>query len=160
MKTKMSIDKVLDKYVIVVDGDEEKVVYDVDDSRIFSVHITGCGRGARNAVLSRKTFKTVEEADKDIKYLNTCHWTYKFKAIKVSDLKGISEKGWNILVDDIEDYNWDVDFEKEMKAKRDKEEKAKYLELKKKATDLIGCGLIYSIDENEEDNYVLIRVYK
>ena len=53
----MKIDNLLDKYLIVVDGNENKIVYDVDDSRIFSVHITGCGRGARNAVLSKKLLK-------------------------------------------------------------------------------------------------------
>ena len=57
MKTKIKLKSILDKYIIVVDGDEKKVVYDVDDSSIFSVSITGCGRGARNAVLSKKTFK-------------------------------------------------------------------------------------------------------
>ena len=50
MEEKIMIESILDKYIIVVDGDEQKVVYDIDDSSIFSVSITGCGRGARNAV--------------------------------------------------------------------------------------------------------------
>jgi hypothetical protein len=133
MKTKIKLESILDKYIIVVDGDEKKVVYDVDDSSIFSVSITGCGRGARNAVLSRKTFKTLKEAEKGIKYLDTCYWNFKFKAIKVSELKSLSEKGWDILIKDIEGFNWSADFEKEMEAKRAKEEKKRYSELKGKA---------------------------
>ena len=53
----MKITDINNKYIIVV-KDEKKVVYDVDDSSIFSVHITGTKRGARNAVISNKTFKT------------------------------------------------------------------------------------------------------
>ncbi len=78
METKIKLKSILDKYIIVVDGDEKKVVYDVDDSSIFSVSITGCGRGARNAVLSKKTFKTLKDAEKGIKYLDTCYWNFKF----------------------------------------------------------------------------------
>ena len=156
MKTKIKLESILDKYIIVVDGDEKKVVYDVDDSSIFSVSITGCGRGSRNAVLSKKTFKTLKEAEKGIKYLDTCYWNFKFKAIKVSELKSLSEKGWDILIKDIEGFNWADDFKKEMKAKREKEEKGKYLELKNKAIKLVELGYIYSIEE-DENNEIIIR---
>ena len=156
MKTKIKLKSILDKYIIVVDGDEKKVVYDVDDSSIFSVSITGCGRGARNAVLSKKTFKTLKDAEKGIKYLDTCYWNFKFKAIKVSELKELSEKGWDILIKDIESFNWDADFEREMKVKREKEEKEKYLELKNKAIKLIESEYIYSIEE-DDNNVIIIR---
>ena len=156
MKTKIKLESILDKYIIVVDGDEKKVVYNVDDSSIFSVSITGCGRGARNAVLSKKTFKTLKEAKKGIKYLDTCHWNFKYKAIKVSELKGLSEKGWDILIEDIDDFNWDVDFERKMEAERKKEEKKKYLELKNKAIKLIESEYIYSIEE-DDNNVIIIR---
>lgn len=156
MKTKIKLESILDKYIIVVEGDEKKVVYDVDDSSIFSVSITGCGRGARNAVLNKKTFKTLKEAEKGIKYLDTCCWNLKFKAVKVSELKSLSERGWNILIEDIKDFNLDVDFEKEWEAKREKEEKGKYLELKNKAIKLVESGYIYSIEE-DEDNEIIIR---
>ena len=43
---------------------------------------------------------------------------FKFKAIKVSELKSLSEKGWDILIKDIEGFNWDADFEKEMEDER------------------------------------------
>lgn len=156
MKTKIKLESILDKYIIVVEGDEKKVVYDVDDSSIFSVSITGCGRGARNAVLNKKTFKTLKEAEKGIKYLDTCCWNLKFKVVKVSELKSLSERGWNILIEDIKDFNLDVDFEKEWEAKREKEEKGKYLELKNKAIKLVESGYIYSIEE-DEDNEIIIR---
>ena len=156
MKAKIKLESILDKYIIVVDGDEKKVVYDVDDSSIFSVSITGCGRGARNAVLSRKTFKTLKEAEKGIKYLDTCYWNFKFKAIKVSELKGLSDKGWDILIKDIERFNWHADFEKEIEAERKKEEKKKYLELKNNAIKLVESGYIYSIEE-DENNEIIIR---
>ena len=157
MKTKIKLESILDKYIIVVDGDEKKVVYDVDDSSIFSVSITGCGRGARNAVLTKKTFfNTIGHANKGIKYLDTCYWNFKFKAIKVSELKCLSEKGWDILIKDIEDFNWSADFKKEMESKRKKEEKEKYLELKNKAIKLVESGYIYSIEE-DENNEIIIR---
>lgn len=156
MKTKIKLESILDKYIIVVDGDEKKVVYDVDDSSIFSVSITGCGRGARNAVLSKKTFKTLKEAEKGIKYLDTCYWNFKFKAIKVSELKSLSEKGWDILIKDIEGFNWDVDIKREIEAEIRKEESEKYLELKNKAIKLVESGYIYSIEE-DEDNEIIIR---
>ena len=156
MKTKIKLESILDKYIIVVDGDEKKVVYDVDDSSIFSVSITGCGRGARNAVLSKKTFKTLKEAEKGIKYLDTCYWNFKFKAIKVSELKSLSEKGWDILIKDIEGFNWDVDIKREIEAEIRKEEEKKYLELKNKAIELVESGYIYSIEE-DEDNEIIIR---
>lgn len=156
MKTKIKLESILDKYIIVVDGDEKKVVYDVDDSSIFSVSITGCGRGARNAVLSKKTFKTLEEAEKGIKYLDTCYWSFKFKAIKVSELKSLSEKGWDILIKDIKGFNWDVDIKREIEAEREQKEKKKYLELKNKAIKLVESGYIYSIEE-DEDNEIIIR---
>ena len=157
MKTKIKLESILDKYIIVVDGDEKKVVYDVDDSSIFSVSITGCGRGARNAVLSKNTFKTLQEAEKGIKYLDTCYWRLKFKAIKVSELKDLSEKGWDILIKDIEGFNWDADFEREMEVKIEKEEKEKYLELKNKAIKLVESGYIYSIEEEDDNNGIIIR---
>jgi hypothetical protein len=156
MKTKIKLESILDKYIIVVDGDEKKVVYDVDDSSIFSVSITGCGRGARNAVLSKKTFKTLKEAEKGIKYLDTCYWNFKFKAIKVSELKSLSEKGWDILIKDIEGFNWSADFEKEMESERAKEEKKRYSELKGKAINLVESEYIYSIEE-DENNGIIIR---
>ena len=156
MKTKIKLESILDKYIIVVDGDEKKVVYDVDDSSIFSVSITGCGRGARNAVLSKKTFKTLKEAEKGIKYLDTCCWNLKFKAIKVSELKSLSEKGWDILIKDIEDFNWNSDFDRKMEAEREKEEREKYLELKKTAIKLVESGYIYSIEE-DDNNEIIIR---
>lgn len=155
MEEKITIESILDKYIIVVDGDEQKVVYDIDDSRIFSVHITGCGRGARNSVLSRKTFKTLKEAEKGIKYLNTC-WLFKFKAIKVSELKGLSERGWNILIEDIEDFNLDVDFENEIEAEKEEEERERQLKLKREAMKLVESEIIYSI-ETCEDNEIIIR---
>ena len=132
MKTKIKLESILDKYIIVVEGDEKKVVYDVDDSSIFSVSITGCGRGARNAVLSKKTFKTLKEAEKGIKYLDTCLWNFKFKAIKVSELKRLSKKGWDILINDIEDFNWGVDIEREMEAEK-KRRKGKIFRVKKES---------------------------
>jgi uncharacterized membrane protein len=153
---KIELESILDKYIIVVDGDEKKVVYDVDDSSIFSVSITGSGRGARNAVLSKKTFKTFKEAEKGIKYLDTCHWHFKFKAIKVSELKDLSEKGWDILIKDIEGFNWHADFEKKMEAKRQEEERRKYLELKNTAIKLVKSEYIYSIEE-DENNEIIIR---
>jgi len=156
MKTKIKLESILDKYIIVVHGDEKKVVYDVDDSSIFSVSITGCGRGARNAVLNKKTFKTLKEAEKGIKYLDTCYWNLKFKAIKVSELKSLSKKGWDILIKDIEGFNWYADFKRGLEAKREKEEKEKYLELKNKAIKLVESEYIYSIEE-DENNEVIIR---
>ena len=156
MKTKIKLESILDKYIIVVDGDEKKVVYDVDDSSIFSVSITGCGRGARNATLSKNTFKALKEAEKGIKYLDACHWNLKFKAIKVSELKSFSEKGWDILIKDIEGFNWDADFEKEMEVESAKEENKRYLELKNKAIKLVESGYINSI-EDDENSKVIIR---
>lgn len=155
MKSKIKLESILGKYIIVVDGDEKKVVYDVDDSSIFSVSITGRGRGARNAVLTKKTFKSLKDAEKGIKYLDTCFWNYKFKAIKVSELKELSEKGWNILIEDIESFNWDVDFENDCEKKREKEEREKYLELKNKAIKLVEYGYIYSIEEYENDEIII-----
>jgi len=151
---KIKLESILDKYIIVVDGDEKKVVYDIDDSSIFSVSITGCGRGARNAVLSKKTFMSLKKAKKGIKYLNDC-WNFKFKAIKVSELKKLSDRGWNILIDDIKDFNWSADFEKEMEVKRKKEEEEKYSELKNKAAKLIEYGYIIAIEEDENDEIII-----
>ena len=121
MKSKLDINKYLNHYLIVVDGQEEKVVYDIDDSRIFSSKITGCRRGARNAVLTTKTFLTSEQAENGIKYLDSCFWNFKFKTIKVHELEKMSKKGYEILLDDIESFNFDIAFEN----KREKEEKKK-----------------------------------
>lgn len=154
MEEKITIESILDKYIIVVDGDEQKVVYDIDDSSIFSVSITGCGRGARNAVLSKKTFKTLKDAEKGIKYLNTC-WLFKFKAIKVSELKGLSERGWNILIEDIKDFNLGVDFENEMEAEEKEEEMEKQLKLKREAIKLVESKIIYSIETCEDDEIII-----
>lgn len=152
----MKLEKILEKYIIVVEGNEKKIVYDIDDSRIFSVHITGCGRGARNAVLSTKTFKTLNQAEKGIKYLDTCYWNCKFKAIKVSELKSLSEKGWDYLLEDIEYYNFtrkmDKDFEKESR----KESLLKYNELEKEAIELIKNGRIDRITQSEEGVYKIV----
>jgi len=126
----------------------------------FPVSITGCGRGARNAVLSKSTFKTLKEAEKGIKYLDTCYWVYDFKIIKVSELKDISKRGWEILIEDIEEFNRDVDFEKEMEAERSKEAKKNYLELKNKAIDLVNVGYIENIDEDIDENEFIIKISK
>jgi hypothetical protein len=113
---KLELENIKEKFIIVVDGDEKKVVYDLDDSRIFSVHITGCGRGARNAVLSKSTFyNTKKEARTGINYLNTCNWNAKFKSIKVKDLGKHSEIGYKYLLEDIKWFNCDIDFENSMR---------------------------------------------
>lgn len=150
MRNKLKLEKLLNKYIIVVDKDEKKVVYDIDDSRIFSVHITGCGRGARNTVLTNRTFKSLKDTERGIKYLDTCYWTCKFKAVLFSEYKSISETGYNYLIYDINDYNRDIDLEKEIKKERDKKEKAEYLELKNKAINLLNSYHILSIDNNDE----------
>src|SRR5574344_515018 len=156
MSKKLNLDDILDKYIIVVDGDEKKVVYDVDDSRIFSVSITGCGRGARNAVLSEDTFKTLEDAEKGIKYLDTCYWNFKFKAIKVSKLKNLSIKGWNILVEDINHFNMNIDFQNEINCKREEENSRKRLELKMKAISLIETMEISSISTEDGETVITL----
>jgi len=155
----MKIDKLLDKYIIVVDKEEHKIVYDVDDSRIFSVHITGCGRGARNAVLSTKTFKRLRDAEKGIKYLESCHWNCKFKAIKVSELENISKKGWDFLLEDIDDYNFTRKLEKDFEKQSRKESLLKYNELEKEAINLIKEGRVDRIYCSEEGVYKIV-VYK
>ena len=155
----MKIDNLLDKYLIVVDGNENKIVYDVDDSRIFSVHITGCGRGARNAVLSTKTFKTLNQAEKGIKYLDTCYWNCKFKAIKVSELESLSKKGWDYLLEDIEYYNFSRKFDKDFEKESRKESLLKYNELEKEAIELIKDGNIDRIYCEEEGVYKIV-IYK
>lgn len=155
----MKIDKLLDKYIIVVEGQEHKIVYDVDDSRIFSVHITGCGRGARNAVLSTKTFKTLNQAEKGIKYLDTCYWNCKFKAIKVFELENLSKKGWDYLLEDIEDYNFSRRLDKDFEKQSRKESLLKYNELEKEAINLIKEGNIDRIYCSEEGVYEIV-VYK
>ena len=154
MEEKITIESILDKYIIVVDGDEQKVVYDIDDTSIFSISITGIKRGAKFAVLSRGTFKTRKEAEKGIKYLNTC-WLFKFKAIKVSELKGLSERGWNILIEDIEDFNLGVDFENEMEAEEKEAEMEKQLKLKREAIKLVESKIIYSIETCEDDEIII-----
>lgn len=155
----MKIDNLLDKYLIVVDNDEKKIVYDVDDSRIFSVHITGCGRGARNAVLSTKTFKTLKQAEKGIKYLNTCYWNCKFKAIKVSELEKLSKKGWDFLLEDIEDYNFTRKLDKDFERESRKESIRQYSVLEKETFELVKNGVIDRIECEEEGIYNIV-IYK
>lgn len=155
----MKIDNLLDKYLIVVDNDEKKIVYDVDDSRIFSVHITGCGRGARNAVLSTKTFKTLKQAEKGIKYLNTCYWNCKFKAIKVSELEKLSKKGWDFLLEDIEDYNFTRKLDKDFERESRKESIRQYSVLEKETVELVKNGVIDRIECEEEGVYKIV-IYK
>lgn len=152
----IKLESILDKYIIVVDGDESRIVYYVDDSRIFSIHITGSGRGARNAALSKNTFKTLKKAEKGIQYLDTCHFLYKFRAIKVSELKLLSEKGYNFLMEDIEDYNRDIFFEIEEGKKSKKEDNKKYKKLKNTAIDLVKNGSICSIEYNEDNDTIII----
>ena len=158
MKTKIKLKNILDKYIIVVDGDEKKIVYDVDDERIFSVHITGCGRGARNASLNNKTFKTSRNAEKGIKYLDTCYWSFKFKAMKVSELEVLNKAGYEYLISDIDSYNSDVDFYKEMEKERKKESKAEYLKLRNAAIDLVNSNVILSIEELEDEDAISIVI--
>lgn len=150
MEKKININSIQDKYIIVIDGQEHKVVYDVDDSRVFSVHVTGCGRGARNAVLTKNTFKSLKIAQKGCEWMRTC-FSGTFKAIKVSELKAFSEKGYNWLVEDIESYNWDIDWYRE----REKEEKSiakqeqKLLELR--AKDVLSNKHLLEIAETEDE---------
>lgn len=158
MEKELKID--LEKYLIVVEGQEEKVVYDVDDSSIFSSKIVGCGRGARNAVVSKKTFKTLDEANLGIKYLDSC-FRYKFKAIKVSELKKVSRKGWDILVEDVIGYNWSVNFNNNAEKESNRKQKVAYLELRQKAISLVSNNHVYSIEEDsEEEGVVIIRISK
>jgi hypothetical protein len=158
MKAKINIDKIQDRHIIVVHGDEKKVVYDCDDSRIFSVHITGCGRGARNAVLSRKTFMNLKQADKGIKYLDDCFWTCKFRIIKVSELEKISMVGYQYLIEDIKGYNSDIDWSRKMEIESKKEAQREYSEMSAKARNLINDNLIISI--KEEDDVTIIKLSK
>ncbi len=160
MKSKINLKSILDKYIIVVDGSEEKVVYDVDDSRIFSVHVTGCGRGARNAVLTNNTFKSLKQANKGIDYLNACRLNCFFKAVKVSELKGISEKGYNWLIEDIEDNNRDFEFYKEIENKSKEEARENQAILKQNAIELLHESYVFSIEENEEENIIIITINK
>jgi len=155
---KKEIDNIQNTYIIVVDGNEKEIVYDVDDSSIFSVHITGCGRGARNAVLSEDTFKTLENAEKGIEWLDSCHWNHAFKAIKVSELKEISSIGYKYLVDDINSYNDDIGWNNEREKERIEKSEIEYKERKDKALELVKFNPIFSI--NEYDDEITITLLK
>ncbi len=155
MKSKLKLENLLEKYIIVVDKKEERVVYDIDDSRIFSVKITGCGRGARNAVLTKNTFFTsLKKAEKGLTYLNSCGWGCPFKIIKVSDLKELSEKGYNYLLEDIDDYNLDIDFMREIEKESKKEIDTQYKNLLDRAYNLVNCNIVMDVVE-EEKCYVI-----
>lgn len=155
---KIRLELVLDKYLIVVNNDERKIVYDIDDSSIFSSSVIGCKRGARNAVLSHETFKTLDEAEVGLSYLNTCHWSYEFKIIKVSELQKLSEHGWNILLEDINEFNLGIDFETENKYEMEASEKIRYSNLHNNAINIIESGHICSIEE-DDDCVVTIKVF-
>jgi hypothetical protein len=159
MRKKIKLEDILDKYVIVVLGNEKKIVYDVDDSRIFSVHITGCGRGARNASISHSTFKTIEQAKKGIKYLDTCHWTDVFTCLKVSDLRDNFKIGWAYLIQDIANFNDHIDFEEKMERDERMKHAKEAVERHREATRLLACSLVESICENEYGETV-ITLYK
>lgn len=158
MKKKIKLQDIMDKYLIVVLGDAKKIVYDVDDSRIFSVHITGCGRGARNASLNLNTFKTLEQAKKGIRYLDTCHWNHTFTCLKVSELRDNFKIGWAFLIQDIKDFNDHIDFvekmERDERVKRTKEA----IERHREATQILECSLVESISENEYGQ-IIITLY-
>jgi hypothetical protein len=147
---KLKFKEIEKKYIIVVDGDEEKVVYNVDDSSIFSVHVTGVGRGARNASLSNNTFKSLSEVDEDIKYLENS-WTLKFKAIRLDDYEKVSPKGYKNLIMDIEEYALEYSFEKQYQKKLKMERFIELGEDKKRAIELINAAISISVHENEDE---------
>lgn len=147
---KLNVKDLLEKYIIVVDGDEKKVVYDANDSRIFSVHITGCGRGARNAALNSNTFKSMSKAFRDIEYLSFCHFSYKFKILKFSELQNFSTIGFDYLLKDIASYNESIDFKIKNKQERQKQEKENYLKLLNLTKKAIEQENIDSIKEDSE----------
>lgn len=152
MKTKLELSKLLNKYILVVVGEEHKVVYSVDDSRIFSVKITGCGRGARNAALSKNTFFTsLNKAIKACVYMNSLTLNCNFRVIEVEELKSVSKKGYDYLIEDIASFNFEVEANNSYERDKIKKEKQEYINLKNEAMLLLKSNYILSIDY-ESDN--------
>jgi len=135
---KIRLSTIENKYVIVADGN--KIVYDLDDERIFSIHSTGCGRGARFAIFNeRAVFHTLVDTNKGIKYLKSCYFVCEFKPVKISDLIKRNVKAYNHLINDIKEYNDKVK-EHYLTTKKAKEE-AKNL-----PKPIIYDGLEYTFD--------------
>ena len=152
MKTKLELSKLLNRYLIVVVGEEHKVVYSVDDSRIFSVHITGCGRGARNAVLSKDTFFTsLKKAIKSCDYMNSLNLNYKFMVIQFGELEIISKKGSNYLIEDIASFNFEVGAKNRYEKDKIKKEKQEYKKLLNEAILLLKSNYILSVDYDSDE---------
>jgi len=160
METKIKLSEIENKFLIVVKGEEHKVVYDVDDSRIFSVHVTGCGRGSRNAVLSRKTFfSNTKKTGKAIEYLESSFRGVEFCSVLFAELKNISKTGYENLIEDIEDYNRDIDFDREYQKEENAAFQAEYEKTKEKAIKLINEKFIFEIEETDDSGgYTTIKV--
>lgn len=149
------MDNILNSYIIVVDGNEERVVYDIDDEKIFSVHVVGCSRGSKIAVLNENTFMSLAKSVKNIEYLESC-FRYDFKVIKVSDLKTFSEKSYKNLLYDIENFNRNVDFHREIENKEIEDKENQYKKLHIDTIDLIENNIIESV--TQIDNIVTIKI--
>ena len=153
---KINLEDINDKFIIVVDGEEKKIVYEVDDERIFGTHVTGCGRGARNAVLSRKTFKTLDESLKAIKYLDSCFWNCNFKFLTVEKFRNDYSDAYTYLLKDIESFNWSVDFTNKFEKEEQKKREQEYTELKNQAINLVTENFVKRIETNENGDLVII----
>jgi hypothetical protein len=147
MKKTIDLDDLQNHWLIVVDGEEHKVVYEVDDERIFSSKITGLGRGCRSALISHKTFKDSKvKADKGIKYLDTCHFSCKFKIIQVKDL---DSKGLKFLKEDIDSFNRDASYHNDLEIESKLSEKRQ----KYKDDNEPGCWIVFSVDNEYNQPY-------
>ena len=110
------------------------VIYAIDDERVLWVYGTGCGRGAKNACLSDKTFKKdVASAQMGIDYLKGCYFVPSFIAameiVKVSELKVLCIETYNLLQKDVEDFNNRIIQDKKRKEEEEINENRRYQEL-------------------------------
>lgn len=139
MKKLIELDELQDFWLIIVDGEEYKVVYEIDDERIFSSKVTGIGRGSRSALISHKTFKeNRDKAEKGIVYLDTCYFSCKFKAVQVKEL---CDEALKFLKEDIDSFNRDVTYHNDL------ERKAKLAEKRQRYKDdnAPGCWIVFSV---------------
>lgn len=152
-KVKLSLDKIKEQFVIVLDTTGD-LVYQIDDEDVFWIHKKGgLARGSRFACISEKSFFDTEyAASKGIDYLRTCHFsTASLVIIKVKLLEQLFKKSYEWLLSDIESHNDSVDFNEEFEEARKEEYEKEEIELHHK----LRVGKFDDVESKGDGIYVV-----
>ena len=158
----------MDKFILVVEknnvGDKNKydIIYAIDDEDVLWIHRKG-GVSHRFATITQDTFfDSIEKAQAGLEYLRGCFFTFypQIKIVALSDLKSKCELTYNMLINDISEYNESVSRQmaREHKETTERLERVRVLHEQLRSGTILDYERDLNADDDDDTYIVTIKI--